>query len=96
MRLLAVGAVAVALAAAGCGGSSGGGGGGGSKTLTELDYFEGGNGQAIAWYNKHFEAAHPGWKVKRELVPFANLMPKVLQAASAGDMPNIVFIDNPN
>ncbi|HZC39857.1 MAG TPA: extracellular solute-binding protein [Streptosporangiaceae bacterium] len=96
VRLLAAGAFAVALAAAGCGGSSGGGGGGGSKTLTELDYFEGGNGQAIIWYNKHFEATHPGWKVKRELVPFANLMPKVLQAASAGVMPNIVFIDNPN
>ena len=40
------------------------------------------------WYNKKFEAAHPGITVKREVVPYANLITKVLQEASAGDLPN--------
>jgi multiple sugar transport system substrate-binding protein len=34
--------------------------------------------------------------VKRQVVPYANLITKVLQEASAGDMANIVLIDNPN
>ena len=34
--------------------------------------------------------------MKREVVPFANLITKVLQEASAGDLPNIVMLDNPN
>ena len=47
-------------------------------------------------YNKQYEAAHPGVTVKREVVPFANLITKVLQEASAGDLPNIVMLDDPN
>lgn len=92
----AVGAAAIALAAAGCG-SSGGGSSNGKTTITELDYFTsvGGNA-ALNWYNQQFEKAHPGVTVKRQAVPFANLMPKVQQEASAGDLPNIVIIDNPD
>jgi multiple sugar transport system substrate-binding protein len=93
--VMLAGTAAVALTAAACGGSSGGGGGG-SKTLTELDYFNGGNGQALTWYNKKWEAEHPGWTIKRQVVPYGDLITKVLQEASAGDMPNIVFVDNPN
>ena len=48
------------------------------------------------WYNKKFEAAHPNITVKREVVPYANLITKVLQEASAGDLPNVVMLDNPN
>ncbi|HEY6501822.1 MAG TPA: extracellular solute-binding protein [Streptosporangiaceae bacterium] len=101
---MAVGAVAAAaaLTAAGCsssGGSSGGGGSssGGKTTITELDYFTtGGTNTAVTAYNKQFEKEHPGVTVKREVVPFANLITKVLQEASAGDLPNIVMLDNPN
>jgi multiple sugar transport system substrate-binding protein len=100
LRFMAVGAVAVALAAAGCSSSGGGGGGsasGGKTTITELDYFTtGGSNTAVIAYNKEFEKAHPGVTVKREVVPFANLITKVLQEASAGDLPNIVMLDNPN
>ena len=81
--------------AAACGNSSGGSQN--SKTLTEIDYFTaGGSNQAVNWYNKKFEAAHPGVKIKRQSVPFANLITKVLQDASAHNLPNIVMLDNPN
>jgi multiple sugar transport system substrate-binding protein len=39
---------------------------------------------------------HPNVTVKRTQVPYANLITKILQDASAGDMPNIMLIDNPN
>jgi multiple sugar transport system substrate-binding protein len=98
-RYLAIGAVVATLAAAGCSssGSSSSSGSGGKTTLTELDYFTtGGSNTAVNWYNQQFEKAHPGVTVKREVVPFANLITKVLQEASAGDLPNIVMLDNPN
>ena len=100
-RFMAVGAVVAALAAAGCSSSGGGGGGGSSSggkvTITELDYFTtGGSNTAVNAYNKQYEKAHPNVTIKREVVPFANLITKVLQEASAGDLPNIVMLDNPN
>jgi multiple sugar transport system substrate-binding protein len=98
-KYLALGAVVATLAAAGCSssGSSGGSSSGGKTTITELDYFTtGGTNTAVIAYNKQFEKAHPGVTVKREVVPFANLITKVLQEASAGDLPNIVMLDNPN
>lgn len=99
-RFAAVGAAVVALAAAGCSssGSSGGGSSSGGKvTITELDYFtSSGANTAVNWYNKQFEKEHPNITVKRQVVPYANLITKVLQEASAGDLPNIVMLDNPN
>ena len=104
LRFMAVGAVALAAAvtAAGCSSGSGGGSSSGSSssgktTITELDYFTtGGTNTAVNTYNKQYEAAHPGVTVKREVVPFANLITKVLQEASAGDLPNVVMLDDPN
>ncbi len=95
-QVVAAGVAAIALAAAGCG-SSGSSSSSGKTTISELDYFTsvGGNA-ALNWYNQQFEKAHPGVTVKRQAVPFANLMPKVLQEASAGDLANIVIIDNPD
>ncbi len=90
----------LALAAAGCsssGSGSSGGSGNGKVTITELDYFTSSGGNtALNWYNKKFEQEHPGVTVKRTAVAFANLITKVLQDASAGDMPSIVLLDNPN
>jgi multiple sugar transport system substrate-binding protein len=96
-RWFGVGAAAVALglALAGCGDS--GSGGDGKITLSLLDYYTAGGGKtAVDSYIKKFESEHPNVDIRRQSVPFENLMPKVLQAASAGDMPNIVIIDNPN
>jgi multiple sugar transport system substrate-binding protein len=96
-RAVAIGAVVVALAAVGCSSSGGGSSSGGKTTITELDYFTASGGNiAVNWYNKQFEASHPGVTVKRQVVPYANLITKVLQEASAGDLPNIVMLDNPN
>ena len=94
---VAIGVVVAALAAAGCSSGSSSGSSNGKVTITELDYFTSSGGNAaVNWYNKKFEAAHPNITVKREVVPYANLITKVLQEASAGDLPNIVMLDNPN
>jgi len=94
---IAVGLTALCLSAAACSSSGSSGSSGGKITITEFDYFtSGGANTAVNWYNKRFEAAHPGVTVKRESVPFANLITKVLQDASAQDMPSIVMLDNPN
>ena len=94
---IAIGVVVAALAAAGCSWGSSSGSSNGKVTITELDYFTSSGGNAaVNWYNKQFEAAHPNITVKREVVPYANLITKVLQEATAGDLPNIVMLDNPN
>ena len=48
------------------------------------------------WYNSQFMKAHPNVTVQRTSVPYANLITKILQDATAGDMPNLLIIDNPN
>ena len=65
-------------------------------TLTEMDYFNTpGQVAALALYNKQFEAAHPGVKIKRQYVPFANLNTKLLTQAAARNLPNLLAVDNP-
>jgi multiple sugar transport system substrate-binding protein len=97
-RVLAVAAASLlAVAAAACSSSpSGGGSSGGKVTITEFDYYTGGATAAIDAYNAQFMKAHPDVVVKRSSVPYANLITKVLQDASAGNMPNLMLIDNPN
>ena len=97
-RVLAViGAAALAATAAACSsGSSSSGSSNGKVTITEFDYYTGGANAAINAYNAQFMKAHPNITVKRTSVPYANLITKILQDASAGDMPNLMLIDNPN
>ena len=65
-------------------------------TLTEEDYFNTpGQTAALALYNKQFEAAHPGVKIKRQYVPFANLNTKLLTQAAGHTLPNLLAVDNP-
>ena len=96
--LAVAGAVMLSVTAAACSSSSSGSGGSsnGKVTITEIDYFQGGGNDALVWYNQQFMKAHPNITVKRTQVPYANLITKILQDASAGDMPNIMLIDNPN
>ena len=87
--------------AAACSSSSSSSAGGSSSTsgkvtITEFDYYTGGANAAINAYNAQFMKAHPNIIVKRTSVPYANLITKILQDASAGDMPNLMLIDNPN
>jgi multiple sugar transport system substrate-binding protein len=67
-----------------------------SITLTEEDYFNTpGQTAALAAYSKQFEAAHPGVKIKRQYVPFANLNTKLLTQAAGHALPNLLAVDNP-
>ncbi|HEX8009118.1 MAG TPA: extracellular solute-binding protein [Trebonia sp.] len=88
--------LAVTAAACSSGSSGGGGSSGGKVTITEFDYFTAGGDTAITWYNQQFMKTHPNIIVKRTAVPYADLITKILQDASAGDMPNLMLIDNPN
>jgi multiple sugar transport system substrate-binding protein len=66
-------------------------------TITEFDYYTSSGGNAaLNWYNAQFMKAHPNITVKRTAIPYANLITKILQDASAGDMPNLMLIDNPD
>src|ERR1017187_1762102 len=96
-RVLAIaGAAVLAATAAACSSGNGGGSSGGKVTITEFDYYTGGANAAMNAYNAQFMKAHPNIVVKRTSVPYANLITKILQDASAGDMPNLMLIDNPN
>ncbi|MGZ4386164.1 MAG: extracellular solute-binding protein [Gaiellaceae bacterium] len=65
-------------------------------TLTEEDYFNTpGQIAALAAYSKQFEASHPGVKIKRQYVPFANLNTKLLTQAAGHALPNLLAVDNP-
>ncbi|MBV9379680.1 MAG: sugar ABC transporter substrate-binding protein, partial [Streptosporangiaceae bacterium] len=98
------GATLLAVTAAACSSSSSSSAGGSNSnsnsnskvTITEFDYYTGGANDAINAYNAQFMRAHPNITVKRTAVPYANLITKILQDASAGDMPNLLIIDNPN
>jgi multiple sugar transport system substrate-binding protein len=104
-RVLAVaGASLLAVVAAACSSSSPSSSGSSASsssnakvTITEFDYFTtSGSNIALNWYDAQFEKAHPNVTVKRTSVPYANLITKILQDASAGDMPNLLIIDNPD
>jgi multiple sugar transport system substrate-binding protein len=100
--LAVAGVSLLALTAAACASSSSTSAGGSSSsaskvTITEIDYYTSSGGNAaLNWYNAQFMKAHPNITVKRTSVPYPNLITKILQDASAGDMPNLTLIDNPD
>ncbi|MFY9851985.1 MAG: sugar ABC transporter substrate-binding protein [Trebonia sp.] len=99
VSLLAVGtAAACSSSPSSSSGSSGSAASSGKVTITEFDYYTGPTGAdaAMNWYNSQFMKAHPNVTVQRTSVPYANLITKILQDATAGDMPNLLIIDNPN
>src|ERR1017187_693610 len=95
-RVLAIAGAAVLAATAAACSSGNGGSSGGKVTITEFDYYTGGANAAMNAYNAQFMKAHPNIVVKPTSVPHANLITKILQDASAGNMPNLMLIDNPN
>jgi multiple sugar transport system substrate-binding protein len=99
--LVLAGASLLAVTGAACSSSSSSSAGGSSSnakvTITEFDYFTSSGGNAaLTWYNQQFMKAHPNVTVKRTVVPYADLITKILQDASAGDMPNLLLVDNPD
>jgi multiple sugar transport system substrate-binding protein len=71
---------------------------GGKVTLTWWDAYGRGDGTEISVKNaiKKYEEANPNIKIKRVEVPFAELKKKLLLGAAAGELPDIVIVDNPD
>jgi multiple sugar transport system substrate-binding protein len=76
--------------------SGSGGGGNGKVTLTWWDYFNESNEKAVNDRIAKYQSAHPNVTIKRTAQPFADLKQKLLQGATAGELPDIVVIDNPD
>ena len=103
-RLLGVAGAAAATVLvpglAACGGddsgSSSGGGGSGKVSLTWWDYYNETNEQAVKDRIAAYQKLNPNVTIKRTAVPFAQLKQKLLQGATAGELPDIVVIDNPD
>jgi multiple sugar transport system substrate-binding protein len=95
-RYLGLAALVAAAVCAVLGVSQGTGSAATEITLTEEDYFNTpGQIAALNLYSRQFEATHPGVKIKRQYVPFANLNSKLLTQAAGHDLPNLLAVDNP-
>jgi multiple sugar transport system substrate-binding protein len=94
--ILAIAAI-TPLALAAC---SGGGGGGNSDsdstTLSILDYYNNEPDNTLVQTGLDACATELGVKIKRETVPGADLMTKVLQQASSKTLPDVLMLDNPD
>jgi multiple sugar transport system substrate-binding protein len=68
-----------------------------SVKLTWWDYYSPGP-NATAAENQHarYSESHPNVQIERTYVPFAELKQKLLQGATAGELPDIAVIDNPD
>jgi multiple sugar transport system substrate-binding protein len=98
-RFLGAAATAVlmpGLAACGEDESDGGASGGGRVTLTQWDYFTDANEKAVLDRIERYQKANPNVTIERTGQPFAQLKQKLLQGATAGELPDIVVIDNPD
>jgi multiple sugar transport system substrate-binding protein len=89
-------ASAFLLVLAGCGTSSGGSGSGSVDTLTETDYY--GSAPQNTQLPKVLDecGTQVGVKVQHQQLPREQLMPKLLQQASARSMPDLALVDNPD
>jgi multiple sugar transport system substrate-binding protein len=66
-------------------------------TLRWWDYYsQGANATAMEAQLRRYMEAHPNVVVERTAIPFADLKQKLLQGAAAGQLPDIVVIDNPD
>jgi multiple sugar transport system substrate-binding protein len=98
----AAGAAATAVFVPGlaaCGGDddeTGGGASGGNVTLTQWDYFNDANEKAVLDRIERYKKVKPNVTIERTGQPFAALKQKLLQGATAGELPDIVVIDNPD
>jgi multiple sugar transport system substrate-binding protein len=84
---------------AACGGDddeTGGGASGGNVTLTQWDYFNDANEKAVLDRIERYKKVKPNVTIERTGQPFAALKQKLLQGATAGELPDIVVIDNPD
>ena len=84
------------LAACGDDDETGGGASGGNVTLTQWDYYNDANEKAVLDRIERYKKVKPNVTIERTGQPFAALKQKLLQGATAGELPDIVVIDNPD
>src|SRR5918911_691296 len=89
-------AAGAAALAAGGGGRIRGAGAQDKVKLTWWDYYDGANGTSVDAQLKRYTDANPNVQIERTYIPFADLKQKLLQGATAGSLPDIVIIDNPD
>lgn len=67
-----------------------------ATTIAWWDYMSDANGAALDTQMAKYMEAHPDIKIERTYIPFADLKQKLLQGAAAGQLPDVVLIDNPD
>jgi multiple sugar transport system substrate-binding protein len=67
-------------------------------TLTWWDYYGVDGANSVAMDNQHarYMESHPNVKIERTAIPFGDLKQKLLQGATAGELPDVAVIDNPD
>ncbi len=65
-------------------------------TITWWDYFSDANGAAMDAQFARYMEANPNVTIERTYIAFADLKQRLLQGAAAGDLPDVVVIDNPD
>src|SRR5690606_31759822 len=68
----------------------------GEVTITWWDYMDNANGRALENQFARYMEANPSVKIERQAFDFADLKQKLLQGAAAGQLPDVVIIDNPD
>lgn len=68
----------------------------GEVTITWWDYMSDANGKALESQHARYMEANPSVKIERTSFDFADLKQKLLQGAAAGQLPDVVIIDNPD
>ncbi|MCS6827249.1 MAG: sugar ABC transporter substrate-binding protein [Caldilinea sp.] len=67
-----------------------------ATTIAWWDYMGDANGAALDTQMAKYMETHPEVKIERTYIPFADLKQKLLQGAAAGQLPDVVLIDNPD
>ena len=62
-------------------------------TLTAWDYWISENAKVMLRRYDDFHKLHPGIKIERTYVPYADMNQKVLLATAAGTLPDLIFVD---
>lgn len=95
-RALALGISSSALLTAlnACGASGGATTTNGPITLTTWDYYTAAGVPILLQRFADFTKLHPNIKFQRSYIPYADMNQKVLQAAAAGTLPDILLIDS--
>ena len=63
--------------------------------ITEQDYYTAGDNSEMVAFIKQFQAQNPGFTVKRDVVADATMESQELVEAAAGQLPDLLMMDNP-